>query len=289
MKHWAAVAAVCVSLAIESAPVFRAGGAQVSDLIRLEVLHVRKTPCSRASTSISAKKIKYFAYGANMDPKVMERRGVRVEDGSFIPGILRGHSLCFNHQGCYANVIPRDDLAGRVEEFEKVLGQSPSDVHGVIYSLDPDDIEKLGKYEGGYVRSRCRVEEYNHHDGNIVSTKNDYHDEPRKIGSGHFVDSAIIFQSSKWFALRRRRRMHGDRPSATGLAPRERYKRVLCAGAKYHGLDRSYQEWLRTLPTISDEDYRNLGRYYYTANSFLTLVTFLGLGIAGFYTFLHSN
>mmetsp|Transcript_40934 Transcript_40934/g.65814 ORF Transcript_40934/g.65814 Transcript_40934/m.65814 type:complete len:290 (+) Transcript_40934:143-1012(+) len=289
MKNLAAVAATCVVLLLEYAPVIRAGRAHFPTLARLEGLNARKPRCSRALTSVSVEKVKYFAYGANMDPKVMKRRGVQLEDGSSIPGILRDHSLCFNHQGCYANIVPRSDsLAARINKFDEIIGQSPSDVHGVIYLLDPDDIKKLAKYEGGYVISKCRVEKYHHHDGGTMSTKGDLSNKPSQAGSGIFVDSVIVFQSSKWFALRRRGRVHGDRPSAMGLVPRERYKRVLCVGAKFHGLDRGYQEWLRALPTLSDEDFRDLGRYYYTANSLLTLVVFIGVGIAGFFTFLNS-
>lgn len=79
----------------------------------------------------------YFAYGSNMNPERMRKRGVDFKQRR--KGILRGYCLVFNKIATgfpgagYANIVP--DESGLVE--------------GILYEVEKDDIEnKLDRYEG---------------------------------------------------------------------------------------------------------------------------------------------
>jgi gamma-glutamylcyclotransferase (GGCT)/AIG2-like uncharacterized protein YtfP len=76
----------------------------------------------------------YFAYGSNMDPERMRKRGV-----TFVArrsGILENHALVFNKSSAdarmgYANIIP----------------DKGSNVEGIVYTLVDTAIHKLDLYE----------------------------------------------------------------------------------------------------------------------------------------------
>jgi len=76
----------------------------------------------------------YFAYGSNMDPDRMHKRGVAF--ASRRSGILKDHTLVFNKTSSnallgYANIVP----------------EAGSRVEGIVYALHDADIHKLDAYE----------------------------------------------------------------------------------------------------------------------------------------------
>lgn len=80
--------------------------------------------------------VNYFAYGSNMDPLWLRKRGVFIY--GMRPAILWGWRLAFNKQAVdnpsegFANIIP-DEL---------------SRVEGIMYEVEEDDLRKLDVFEG---------------------------------------------------------------------------------------------------------------------------------------------
>ncbi|MFT5211287.1 MAG: gamma-glutamylcyclotransferase [Flavobacterium sp.] len=88
----------------------------------------------------------YFAYGSNMNPVRVEKRGLHT--GSITSGILEGYYLSFNkrsvvHSGAAsANIIQQTSQAS-----------IPRRVEGVVYQLeDEHQIELMDPFEGYPVR-----------------------------------------------------------------------------------------------------------------------------------------
>lgn len=78
----------------------------------------------------------YFAYGRNMNPAVMNKRGVWHRPGR--PAVLEGYELKFNKRSSgrlihgYANIEPNPE----------------SHVPGVLYEVNEESIETLDRFEG---------------------------------------------------------------------------------------------------------------------------------------------
>lgn len=94
---------------------------------------------------ILGEKMKYFAYGSNIDPKRMTDRGIIFS--SRVPAILRGYKLIFNkrskadpHEG-YANIIEKENEA----------------VEGALYEISESALDILDKFEGApnHYRREC--------------------------------------------------------------------------------------------------------------------------------------
>jgi cation transport regulator ChaC len=85
-----------------------------------------------------------FAYGSNMDP---ERMLARVP-GAVSRGRARlaGHRLVFNKRG-------RDGSAKA-----NLAAEADAEVWGVVWEIAVADLAVLDPHEGGYARSRARVE-----------------------------------------------------------------------------------------------------------------------------------
>jgi len=88
----------------------------------------------------------YFAYGSNMNPERVEKRGLNI--GSITAGVLEGYYLSFNkrsvvHSGAAsANIIQ--------QTLEEPI---PRRVEGVVYQLvDEYQIELMDPFEGYPVR-----------------------------------------------------------------------------------------------------------------------------------------
>ncbi len=79
--------------------------------------------------------MKYFAYGANMDPENMKERGVFFSKREY--AILEGWKLKFNKMACDN---PAEGYAN-IEKDEKSI------VEGILYEIPGSDIEKLDEYE----------------------------------------------------------------------------------------------------------------------------------------------
>lgn len=90
--------------------------------------------------------MRYFAYGATMDPTRMDARDIAWSDRRH--GVLEGWTLRFNKVSekepgrAAANIEPKDD--GRVE--------------GALYEVEEDDLYELDRHEPGYERITVDVE-----------------------------------------------------------------------------------------------------------------------------------
>jgi len=96
--------------------------------------------------------IRYFAYGANVCPHVMHRRGVRF--ASRAPAVLRQHRLTFNKRA-YKHALP--ETVG----FAHIEADEGSAVEGMLYELVEGELERLDGHERApyhYRRERMEVE-----------------------------------------------------------------------------------------------------------------------------------
>ena len=87
------------------------------------------------------KRVKYFAYGANLDPQVL--RGRWIEPFDIKPYFLKGFSLAFNHRIPFSgvgmgSVVPCDD----------------KNVFGVVYEISLIDLMRLDCMEARTVFQR---------------------------------------------------------------------------------------------------------------------------------------
>lgn len=85
----------------------------------------------------------YFAYGSNMSsPRLRERVGA-VE--------IRGHAILPGHEHQFSK--PGLDGTGKGH----IAPHPRRRVHGVLYALDPAQLDTLTEYEGGYRRTTLTV------------------------------------------------------------------------------------------------------------------------------------
>ncbi|MFT5291714.1 MAG: gamma-glutamylcyclotransferase (GGCT)/AIG2-like uncharacterized protein YtfP [Planctomycetota bacterium] len=82
--------------------------------------------------------MKYFAYGTNCSPAVLERKAVRFR--SRARASLPGHRLIFNKRALREQ-LPDDIGFANVEEAPDAV------VEGILYELDPEDLERLDESE----------------------------------------------------------------------------------------------------------------------------------------------
>jgi cation transport regulator ChaC len=93
--------------------------------------------------------MKYFAYGSNMDPDRMRRRGVRFSKRE--RAVLKGWRLEFNKA---SSRDPKEGYANIVKDEKGI-------VEGVLYEIPEEDVAKLDRCEGfpeHYGRIRVEVE-----------------------------------------------------------------------------------------------------------------------------------
>ncbi|MCA9073107.1 MAG: gamma-glutamylcyclotransferase [Planctomycetaceae bacterium] len=96
--------------------------------------------------------MKYFAYGSNCNPAVMERKGVRYRTRQ--PARLTGFRLLFNKRSLKPTVP-----AG--VGFANIHLDSAGLVEGILYDLVPDDLPTLDaseRYPDHYTRISVSVE-----------------------------------------------------------------------------------------------------------------------------------
>ena len=91
----------------------------------------------------------YFAYGSNMAPERLQARTPSAQPLGV--GILPGRRLAFQK-------LSREDGSGKCDV---PLSDNPDDcVHGVLYSLHPEELPTLDAYEGvgfGYDRESLEI------------------------------------------------------------------------------------------------------------------------------------
>ena len=115
--------------------------------------------------------MKYFAYGSNMDPERMRKRGIRFSRREH--AVLEGYRLEFNK---VSSQNPREGYANIVEDAESV-------VEGILYEIKESDLRKLDKFEGypsHYRRTRVYVKLDNGERVEAIT----YIAQPEKVKSG---------------------------------------------------------------------------------------------------------
>jgi len=92
--------------------------------------------------------MRYFAYGSNMDPEWMRKRGINFSKREH--AILEGWRLAFN------KIASRNPKEG----FSNIVKDERCFVEGILYTIQESDIKKLDRYEGypnHYERIKVRV------------------------------------------------------------------------------------------------------------------------------------
>lgn len=105
---------------------------------------------------MSPKRVSYFAYGSNLDGAQMRERCPSARP--CFRARLAHHRIDFTHfsskwLGGAADVLPH-------------FGDS---VWGFVYELDPEDILRLDRFEGGYERVQLAVEDDDGHPHQVLS------------------------------------------------------------------------------------------------------------------------
>lgn len=163
----------------------------------------------------------YFAYGANMASATLRKR--LVTQLAAQPAVLEDPSLVlsFGHRGGYATVVLAPPSSGRGLAAEPPRAAAPqlwrSPVHGVLYSLRPEDLQRLQRWEVGYRRAELAVRTYD----------------------GRRHPAATVFQSSPLLRLR------------APVPPARRYLALLLAGAREGGLAAEHLAWLEALEGVA--------------------------------------
>ena len=88
----------------------------------------------------------YFAYGANLSPSVLRRRGLAAAPEAGVPAVCPGRRLCFDHRCGYGNLV--EGAAGG------------GGAHGVVYRLSAEDWERLEAAEDGYLLESVDLQTY---------------------------------------------------------------------------------------------------------------------------------
>ncbi|CAF1340868.1 unnamed protein product [Rotaria sp. Silwood1] len=154
-----------------------------------------------------------FAYGANLQPKVLSGRR-KIQPIESIPGILEGWQLMFDLRGipavepCFGNIKENPD----------------AEIHGVLHKMTSKEFKHLLATEGGsgvdkngYIPKKVNVHAY---DGRIIEA---YVLVVQQTSSAIFYHHAL---------------------------PSNRYIGLLRSGAIHHKIHPLYIEYLQSLPSI---------------------------------------
>jgi len=115
--------------------------------------------------------VKYFAYGSNMDPDRMNKRGVKFSSRKW--ALLRGYKLEFNK---VSSLNPKEGYANIVVDKE-------STVEGILYEIEKSDLLKLDRWEGVPTHYKRIVVKVRLKDGKIVEAFT-YVANPQKVKNG---------------------------------------------------------------------------------------------------------
>jgi gamma-glutamylcyclotransferase (GGCT)/AIG2-like uncharacterized protein YtfP len=94
------------------------------------------------------KKIRYFAYGSNMDEDRMRERGVRYYSRS--AGIADDFELYFN----------KTDRKNPGNGFANIVPETGKKTEGIVYEIDAEGLQRLDRFENfpdEYIRKLARV------------------------------------------------------------------------------------------------------------------------------------
>lgn len=151
--------------------------------------------------------MKYFAYGSNCNPAVMERKSVRFTDR--VHATLPGYRLRFNKRA-WRDSLPEEIGFANIEEAE---GHS---VEGILYDVVPDDVENLD-------RSERTPEHYDRHEVTVETEAGPvqcfaYQARPDKLADGlrpsrnylnHILEARDFLSAAYYEALDKSQTYHG--------------------------------------------------------------------------------
>lgn len=188
----------------------------------------------------------HFAYGANMAPSVLHRRGVspiaqqpaRIVDSTYT-------ILAFRHRAGYATLLQQHHQPCGPAELPAPIG--------VLYTLSPSDMERLRRCEQGYGTAVLRCE--------LIHAADEQHKVPAR--DVH----AVAFVSKPWNLLPK------------SVPPQSQYLALLQEGGKHAGLPAEYLQRLASVPSVRP-DGRGLPDSYYDTPSRRILIAILLVFVA---------
>jgi hypothetical protein len=153
-----------------------------------------------------------FVYGACLSPKLLQKRDITVINSS--PARLASSwALSFCHRGGYATLL--DTASAKPSQLVHCY-TSP---HGVILTLkSQQDLEKLKAREVGYSLLPIVID---------IAVNSMHHPSPSSSCLAFLSNPSLVLYQS--------------------VPPTQRYIDILISGARYHGLDEGYVEWLESV------------------------------------------
>lgn len=198
-------------------------------------------PAASSSTVLPSDSVLYFAYGANMSARIIQKRD--VQPITWEPARVTSLSLGFAHRGGYATVMEHSvTKASEQPDFKGLNFLGP---HGVLYTLTTTDVQKIASRETGYDITSLDVRTY----------------------AGRTV-SARAFQSQRLLRLKE------------SLPPRQQYLDLMLHGAMEHGLCEDYIQWLAAVPRVAQGTPLG-PEYFDTPSEALARLAAVSLAVAG--------
>ena len=166
----------------------------------------------------------YFAYGSNLDESVLKKR-TKTPDSEIIPSVpatLDGYRLAFNSPQC---------LMGPA--FASVMtGSKQNRVHGSIYEINLNQYAWLLLTEGvplTYKIQHVELELYSNYSGSVLMKSNGI-----RRGGIVKIPAFTLLGTAE----------------GPDRSPSNRYMSIVKKGAREHGLDEDYLNYLEGIDTI---------------------------------------
>ncbi|KAJ3373986.1 thioredoxin-disulfide reductase [Kappamyces sp. JEL0680] len=185
----------------------------------------------------------YFAFGSNMNPRVLtDRRKVKPKHS--FPAIIPGYYLNFD-TFAFPFLEPSFASIGR----EKLLGPSQPAVHGVLHLITLEDMEQIKRTEGG-----------GGYDG--IGCMSDRTDPDQFVMLEAKAYDGSLYKCYTLIEIQKK--VYHDQ-----FWPSLRYMNLIETGAKEHDLDASYQQWLASVPRYIPNPalWSRLGKYVFIGSS----------------------
>lgn len=211
-------------------------------------------------------KVLYFAYGANVNPNTLARRGIRTPQGAIARVTDPNVALLFGHRAGYATLS--DTSMGLKKgpgmpwrwfsEWQQFPARESTEAnrnliywqpYGVLYALTPDQLMAIAESEIGYTMTTLEVSLMQEDEDQLsnflpelqnasVVANNNISSAITPSFPHHRSVDAVVFVSSPWVALRH------------PVPPTQRYRDLILEGGKNWGLPEEYLAWLEQLPAV---------------------------------------